>query len=37
MYDGPQELMYINGSRRKVLVASVMEIFNTGYYVLSST
>ena len=23
--------MYINGSRRKVLVASIMELFNTGY------
>ena len=23
--DGPWELIYINGSRRKVLVASIME------------
>ena len=26
MYNGPQELIYINGSRRKVLVALIMEI-----------
>ena len=27
MYNGPQELIYIiNGSRRKALVASIMEI-----------
>ena len=26
MYNGPYELIYMNGSRRKVLVASIMEI-----------
>ena len=26
MYNGSYELIYINGSRRKVLVASVMEM-----------
>ena len=26
MYNGPYELIYINGSRGKVLVASIMEI-----------
>ena len=26
MYNGPMELIYINGSRSKVLVASIMEM-----------
>ena len=26
MYNGPQELIYIDGSRREVLVASIMEM-----------
>ena len=26
MYNGPKELIYINGSRREVLVASIMKI-----------
>ena len=32
MYNGPYKLVYINGSRCKVLVASIMEI-QFMYYV----
>ena len=35
MYNGPSELIYINGSRRKVLVAPINN-GNTGYVIRKS-